>query len=738
MKKSLLLAALALCGAAAQANAADIVAGKVYTVKYVGANADAANPLYLNLAKPAEKVDGGTSDHNAGLSSTPCPITFVKNSNNNSYLIRAAEQFGYLNLDSWNACIGSINTHYWFMNSVAAEGSEELKFTIEKTANTATTNRFLAANKYADNQPLYTDKTEAAAWLLEPYTPTYSSYVAPETSTAENPKYYRIVSSRAASNIYKDTFHGKYMQIDGETGTAASLNQQTHIGNDRFGAYWWFEATGEDGAVIIHNLVSDYALKANGTNAVTMSEAGTPFFLINVTGQTATGGTNTIMIPNTFAISTANIATGHTCLDQSNNGGDAKVCWSPLDGEDKGDGDNGSAWYFELATADEVSNATSSYIAAVKANYPKIVNAGKTSVLGTLNALSGIMDTEAAIAAVNAFGPEELTATTIAEANAALTATRAAGLPESALSDEVRATMASSLVGKFIQLKSRVTSAAGHNHPYVTVNEALDGTDLNNNISNDPIRAIWEIVASDTEGKVCLRNVHANKFLKLNAEYNVNNPISEESGDAFTIRFSTERNGFGFDAGNSLNGEYLALHAAVQNGAGKTLKWDLSENNSWFDLVAVDGQVNVATTKGDAEGEVVLNFGEGVTPTAGAAYQSESHKLIVTPVSPAERSVAVGTQINAADITDGSVTITGLTQGEYTVTAPAGFFTVDGKLSAPINQSFTVDADGTPTGLDEIGVAVSGKQVIYDLQGRRVQRASKGLYIINGVKTLVK
>jgi len=36
------------------------------------------------------------------------------------------------------------------------------------------------------------------------------------------------------------------------------------------------------------------------------------------------------------------------------------------------------------------------------------------------------------------------------------------------------------------------------------------------------------------------------------------------------------------------------------------------------------------------------------------------------------------------------------------------------------------------------GAANNGKQVIYDLQGRRVQRASKGLYIINGVKTLVK
>lgn len=54
-------------------------------------------------------------------------------------------------------------------------------------------------------------------------------------------------------------------------------------------------------------------------------------------------------------------------------------------------------------------------------------------------------------------------------------------------------------------------------------------------------------------------------------------------------------------------------------------------------------------------------------------------------------------------------------------------------------QSYSlVDPSQTTTGIAEIGAAEGGKQVIYDLQGRRVQRAGKGLYIINGVKTLVK
>jgi len=61
-----------------------------------------------------------------------------------------------------------------------------------------------------------------------------------------------------------------------------------------------------------------------------------------------------------------------------------------------------------------------------------------------------------------------------------------------------------------------------------------------------------------------------------------------------------------------------------------------------------------------------------------------------------------------------------------------------GAVSDSSIESYPFVNPDMTTGIDEIGVAISGKQVIYDLQGRRVQRATKGLYIINGVKTLVK
>ena len=53
-------------------------------------------------------------------------------------------------------------------------------------------------------------------------------------------------------------------------------------------------------------------------------------------------------------------------------------------------------------------------------------------------------------------------------------------------------------------------------------------------------------------------------------------------------------------------------------------------------------------------------------------------------------------------------------------------------------ETLTIDASET-TGIKEVESAAAAKaNAIYDLQGRRVSNASKGIFIINGVKTLVK
>ena len=46
--------------------------------------------------------------------------------------------------------------------------------------------------------------------------------------------------------------------------------------------------------------------------------------------------------------------------------------------------------------------------------------------------------------------------------------------------------------------------------------------------------------------------------------------------------------------------------------------------------------------------------------------------------------------------------------------------------------------NGTTTGIEQIEAGADAKNAIYDLSGRRVNKAAKGIYILNGKKVLVK
>jgi hypothetical protein len=53
-------------------------------------------------------------------------------------------------------------------------------------------------------------------------------------------------------------------------------------------------------------------------------------------------------------------------------------------------------------------------------------------------------------------------------------------------------------------------------------------------------------------------------------------------------------------------------------------------------------------------------------------------------------------------------------------------------------ESILTVGNATPTGINEVLTSQNTTNVVYDLQGRRVQNASKGLYILNGKKVVVK
>lgn len=67
------------------------------------------------------------------------------------------------------------------------------------------------------------------------------------------------------------------------------------------------------------------------------------------------------------------------------------------------------------------------------------------------------------------------------------------------------------------------------------------------------------------------------------------------------------------------------------------------------------------------------------------------------------------------------------------------FLTIDGTAASKANiGGFNIVEDNDPTGINNVNVETKKDNVVYDLQGRRVSNPTKGIYIVNGKKVLVK
>ncbi len=90
--------------------------------------------------------------------------------------------------------------------------------------------------------------------------------------------------------------------------------------------------------------------------------------------------------------------------------------------------------------------------------------------------------------------------------------------------------------------------------------------------------------------------------------------------------------------------------------------------------------------------------------------------------------------------------VTDVTDGKYILEIQEGAFTLDNSFSSPaISAIYTVDA--TSTGIEGIGidanngvtvVTIDGKVIMKDADKKQLNELSNGLYIINGVKVLIK
>ena len=119
-------------------------------------------------------------------------------------------------------------------------------------------------------------------------------------------------------------------------------------------------------------------------------------------------------------------------------------------------------------------------------------------------------------------------------------------------------------------------------------------------------------------------------------------------------------------------------------------------------------------------------------------------KINVAPIakskiSRADENVAsiVSATINPDDATQLIITVNeALANGTYKLTIEAGaVVTAEGATNETIICTYILN---DPTGIDEVKGENGKVKAIYDLQGRKVETTSKGLYIIDGKKVLVK
>ena len=141
-----------------------------------------------------------------------------------------------------------------------------------------------------------------------------------------------------------------------------------------------------------------------------------------------------------------------------------------------------------------------------------------------------------------------------------------------------------------------------------------------------------------------------------------------------------------------------------------------------------------------AETGFIVKYKGGVNETTGCVYMKIADSA---PALTEETNQLKGTLETVEKPTSGTVyTLQYLnnTLGLYKYTATnlkagkAYYHLADG---AAVPMGFVFDFEGQTTGVESIEVNADN-QVIYDLSGRRVAKAGKGLYIINGKKVLVK
>ena len=194
------------------------------------------------------------------------------------------------------------------------------------------------------------------------------------------------------------------------------------------------------------------------------------------------------------------------------------------------------------------------------------------------------------------------------------------------------------------------------------------------------------------------------------------NVLPLESGDYLVVLYNMNKTTFG-------DGVLMNFSVVAGENSGTTIGSLYNVRMSTADAVShkcedVSFKVTVnAPVTGISLDKETISITEGETETLTAT---------ITPSNATDKTVTWTTSDSAIATVDGGV-VTAVKAGTATITATAGAYSA--------NCVVTVEV---ATSIENINSENSVVKAIYDLQGRKVANPSKGIYIVNGKRVLIK
>lgn len=153
------------------------------------------------------------------------------------------------------------------------------------------------------------------------------------------------------------------------------------------------------------------------------------------------------------------------------------------------------------------------------------------------------------------------------------------------------------------------------------------------------------------------------------------------------------------------------------------------------DTTAIEGSI--------ARGEGVLISGEGgktynlfFPPTSMSVEKlQEGENMLVGTLEPTDLTDLVN---------DEDLAIYVLSNGEFhrskagTLAAGKAYLKVDATEEMPLDSKMSIGSKDNTTAINTVGLEQSMRNGVYDLQGRGVKHLTKGFYIVNGKKVIIK